>query len=573
MIKIFIAIILSLAIGNASYAADLGCGRDTDLNGTVDNYCPGSDADNDGYTTAQGDCDDNDFDIYPGAYWSGSKVGCSTGYWRTCKADGTGYTACSNATWCPDTSDTAVINGAPASQCIYVDNSGNDTTGDGSYSNPYKTLDKIAALTNGATNLTQGTAVIFKGTGTITGTVTPYSDSTVENEPGSATSRFILAGYPSTSFTTMPKVGWQVQTGNTDYVVYHQFEITYTAGIGVNGGVYVNSSAYADIRGMYVHDVIRPTQNNIGCINIEEDGLGHTVRNNYVANCYGASGANSTHGVNILIFNPRQSDISYNDFYNTDAAMPQAADIEFKHGDYTGTNTIIGNYFSGTVSSDYAIHTQGDIGNEVAYNFITSTKHCVHMENDLDGTKRFNGGSSYHHNTCLSDQSTIVYTPDKLFNINDTQAADECSGNITWGNITFNHNILISSQSTFTGFQFATYGQNAILTDLLAVLTVDYNGYWGTGGDTNPDMSMFSSNSGGSGSCVASGDQGTTYSGFTAIQAAGFEANGVNEDPGFDSSYIAANTNLAGFGYMQPADSGGGGSPVAVGGRAPFRRW
>lgn len=67
---------MALLVASDSIAADLACGVDTDLNGSVDNLCPGLDQDLDGYTSdgsagylglTETDCDDTNIHINPSA--------------------------------------------------------------------------------------------------------------------------------------------------------------------------------------------------------------------------------------------------------------------------------------------------------------------------------------------------------------------------------------------------------------------------------------------------------------------------------------------------------------------------
>ena len=74
---------------------DIGCGRDTNFDGSIDRWCPatnaGLDADNDGFLVAD-DCNDYDPNIYPGIK---DVSGCSAGQYRYCKRDGS-WSSCAN---------------------------------------------------------------------------------------------------------------------------------------------------------------------------------------------------------------------------------------------------------------------------------------------------------------------------------------------------------------------------------------------------------------------------------------------------------------------------------------------
>ena len=159
--KLFL--VLFLFFVSEAMAADIGCGRDTDRNGSVDNYCPGTDQDFDGYAVTQGDCDDTNWQIFPGTLTSS---GCSAGSFRTCAANGSGYNSCKALS-----SMTYSDIGSGATRLFWIGPSGStDLHAGDSYSNPadYRCIgDKTynstcrSDMRNGTNDIPAGTAFLF----------------------------------------------------------------------------------------------------------------------------------------------------------------------------------------------------------------------------------------------------------------------------------------------------------------------------------------------------------------------------------------------------------------------------
>lgn len=125
------------------------------ISGTgCDLLCPGADRDNDGYTpngqagssatsghlpgasSTSIDCDDTNKFIFPGVW---TAIGCTGGQVHQCHATNGTYSSC-----VAPASITCEATGSGV--CHHVDcTSGNDTTGDGTYSLPYKTPPKCQA--------------------------------------------------------------------------------------------------------------------------------------------------------------------------------------------------------------------------------------------------------------------------------------------------------------------------------------------------------------------------------------------------------------------------------------------
>ena len=128
-------VLLALVLPTSTLASDVGCGRDTDGNGTTDALCDEADHDRDGYPEAL-DCDDTDASIFP----SSSHVenvttkGCVDG-WRVCQSDGT-YTPCTQNVvqpYCP----------SQCLQCYYFDKINGNDSNPGTYASPWRTYDKF----------------------------------------------------------------------------------------------------------------------------------------------------------------------------------------------------------------------------------------------------------------------------------------------------------------------------------------------------------------------------------------------------------------------------------------------
>ena len=261
-----IALIL-LFFASSAWAADIGCGKDTDQNASVDAWCTGifncTDEDGDGYcTNGQGpnsgtDCNDQDFFDYPDPA-AGTDSGCSSGQAKACQSDGT-YTACQN--FCP----------SDCLQCYYIDTaSGNDTTGDGSWATPWKTAAMFSDATtppSGHHTRIAGDCFGYKNSGTFGDTVTASGRSVgidLGTIDGNSTNPIRVFGVPGKwpTFDSTGTASFVAIHDGSDYHKISGFKVINSVCNGYTNSVCVASDGSTGTR---LYNLV--TQNNSGADN------------------------------------------------------------------------------------------------------------------------------------------------------------------------------------------------------------------------------------------------------------------------------------------------------------------
>lgn len=553
---------------------DVGCGRDTNMDGSIDNLCPGDDQDNDGYTVAQGDCDDTDYDIWPGASWMGAKAGCSPGYWRTCKADGSGWGSCtddSSSHWCPSSSTTTTTQGAVALNCIYLSPAGSNSTGDGSWGNPYRTLEKFTTGAAGRVQLDAGDAVILLP-GAYTQTTNSYviQDDGSNNYEGTATNRIWVVGYPHYDRTDYPILNHPVQSYLTSYVVVQNLEVQTEQNRTVDylAGIHINEGTYSVVRGNYVHDITRRGNDNIGGIVITAGGVGHDISRNYVTSAYqyGRLVDSVYRGVGILAYRIDDTDVQYNTLVS-DGWTRTIAAIQEKHLNYNTTANHNGNYIYGW---HFGFDLNGGNGRTLDYNLLSDIDDGVVLR-DVGGPGQW-GNTTIQYNTFnLSSTSRAIAVPvTKRYNQANTDSGTDCGADTpTWSDSYFRYNIVYSPDTTFEYQQHGAYKPDDLISPWQSHWVSDYNGVYSA--DTTPVVEWFSTGSSCGATCGGCED-GTSYSSWSAIQASGIESNSTWGDPIFDALLMPSHEDMTAWGYRAILVGGGSDSLNAAGRRPPFRR-
>ena len=599
VVTLFAMLLFACILATNANAADIGCGRDTDRNGNVDNWCPGVDKDFDGYTLAQGDCDDEDWNIQPGRV---TTKGCSAGEYRTCKASGAGYTACvASATtpYCP-TGDHVIKTGQAALNCYYFNAAtGSNATGDGSYANPWQTGEKISTGASGAHSVVAGDAFIFINGGTAYPEFlldTSKKAIWISNKDGTSSNPIYFLGYPGNK----PVMNGRILLYESDYHVVRDFELTPTSAFATdNQDVHMyalGAPNYIDIAGLYIHDTLADRYSNVGCINVAQGGIVPYIHHNYVSNCldkddpFSVYGDQSYSSPNIYVNIPKQSSrIEYNSAINSTYAELgnttwHEACIQEKHMKYEYQNgyrsTIKGNY---CLNAKSLVYSSGAFNRDITNNLFVAGfpqtgegTHAITIASQA-GTFHF-GGTVIENNTTISSgflgiSAAWQYRTDETYSAQAYLEKCSCEYGVdcgatdrlptTWVESTVQKNIIVSTRSTFNPVWIGVYSPDITYTLFTnggdCKYHLDYNGYYSSGSSTLK-LEYFTNNTGCTDYCCSSGSLGSQLSGLANIRsgACGWETNAVQEDPQLASgTYIPANTKMATWGYAGNFTSSG----------------
>ncbi len=533
------------------HAADIGCGRDTDRSGAVDNMCPGSDTDFDGFTVAQGDCDDTDWSIQPGRV---TTKGCSAGEYRTCKASGAGYTACiASATtpYCP-AGDHTTTTGKSALACKYINYSTGNDSNAGTYASPWKTPNKISS-NNGAKYAVQpGDAIIImSGTYPRDAQESSAGDSTLYTiVDGTSTNPVWIVGYPGTK----PIFQGALSMYNTNYNIVRDIEFTNTTA-NTNAIFQVTGSANGqlDVAGLYVHDSRGVRANNFACLHLTQGGVDNYVHHNQVADCF--EGAQYPGGTGIYVGQQDSGErVEYNNCINTDST-PSGGNyhnehcVYEKHLRYNSDAIIKGNY---SVYTNMFLGSSGGMNRTVSNNLAVSCNTGVHLYSSA-GPVYF-GNASIVNNTFICSEAYNV-KPERYYNMDGSTTGgvnEECgSDQPTWAASEFKRNILSSTATNFEAAINAMYRADATYTLWhTAAKWVTADNLYHSSGSSTLKMANFAANNSCATECCSQGSLGTTYTGLAAIQAAGYETGSLQISPSMSAAYISSATGAETWGYM-----------------------
>lgn len=551
------------------YAADIGCGRDTDRSGAVDNYCTGDDADNDGYTTAEGDCDDNNWQVYPGISVTS---GCEAGEYRTCKAAGTGWTSCTataSTPFCPNSADTTTHSGAVALNCYYFDPVGGSNSNAGTYASPWKTLAKISEGQAGVHNPVAGDAFILLG-GSYEKTATVgyggiASTMRVQNKSGTSTNRIWMMNYPGQAPALDDHTAdfESIYFYNSDYWVFSGIEIDGNDIGGkfllIDGDATTANPNYTVMQNMYVHDVdcIRTDDGSCG-MRIQGgtgtgDVMGVVVRNSYFADNIDQEDT-AEGSFSIAVFRAKDLTVENNVFAAT--SPTGASGMMTKHSNPSSSQVVTGNYFFGFTSTSISVQALG-IGapdSHIHHNLFVSSGMTIR---DFGGP-RYVKDVLIEYNTFVNIAYLLGGTIDRGYDADGSSAADTCTGDY-YGPVTIRNNIIHSNAASYPSearlIEISTYGADSNFTTWIT------GGLWSTGSNCYYNsnavalsFALYASNDGNT-SCSGRGNSGNTYT-WAEWQALGQDASSYNEDPTLSSIYKATSTNCAGWGYRNSSTDG-----------------
>lgn len=526
-----------------------------------DMLCGTPDRDNDGAKTAVAcnndvnytDCDDTDPFIYPGVT---TTKGCTGGQLRTCQNNGT-YTACSSTPYCPSSCLT----------CKYISTTGNNSNA-GTFASPW--LDQTnfnTRYSNDEPNpATAGTCYIFRG-GTYS-TTRLYNADTVglffRNKNGTALNPIQILGYPGETVI---------------------FDYPGTSGTKISPIQLYTVSHFAikDIilRNNYLGSNVVSAE---GAIAIEA-GSNITTQRVIANNNEGAGGAN----VAGLVLNGGDNLIAdHNIFVDNQQATanPNSAGVVvFRGNNHLIKKNITG--YTGVTRMGDGIkkkHTNYNETIEISENTVfntlegivsagagTTIKRNRIFENDLGiGLFDLGGPNQYHlaslieYNTLYNNSNSNRIEPELGWNINNTASADRCSSNSSINTITFNKNVIVMNRATlaqdFNFLDVGTYDPDFLYGQFITGgKLISNNNCWHASVAPSPYWGLYESNNGNL-TCSGRGNNGASYTSFSAWQATGRDAQSFYKNPLFDNQFRALDADCKDKGWrtLDSNDSGQG---------------
>lgn len=396
-----------MQFANTAYAADLGCGRDTDRNGSVDTMCPTPDADSDGYTSVLGggtDCDDTKWEIYPGRY---TASGCSAGFSRLCQTSGS-YSSC--------VADASFVCHGSGGSTKFVDDSGPSTTDcstdAGTYADPKDYRCFFNTGMTGYTALGTHDCLVFLG-----GTYSTKWGSAPEkmiytSVTGDSTDRIRLVAMPGQAVYisgagTSPNAIVPVEFVHSNYEI-QGFDIDGNYAVK---GIKVSGVANIWIHGNYVHDTDGACgANNCGQVVLSSPSDNCTVENNDLRNIFDSTDLTNENANSVQIFRGTGNVIKGNTLGSANTTS-QYGCLYYKHCDTSGN----GNY---TVTNNLCFNGSG---HQMTTTCGGGTWTKNRFYGTLDGKHPFNihggsgatflgGASTFSNNTAFGGDGPIVFT-------------------------------------------------------------------------------------------------------------------------------------------------------------------
>lgn len=460
-----IALII-LFFAQSAFAADYQCGLDTDHNNTI-TQCTNGDNDRDGFTTAQGDCDDTNPAIYPGR---STATGCSANEAKQCPLSGTGsYTACSSGGWKPEKCTTP----------YYIATTGSNAAA-GTVGAPWlNTLNFTTYYNVGDRPGTYhdpvaGDCFIFR-TGTYSTTYTYDAGKFLMFLRGksgsSATNPIQIVSFPGEVVNFQPAVvtdAAPVSILQSNYVWLIGFQAHDANGIGYqvgnNGAINYAEGASGKIDGLTIYNIDGNQSGNLAAIHTNNAHF-ISVTNNNIWDVYDRSsfaGAGLTeNNSGIVDFDSSSATFARNQILNTTTGKSNC--IKKKH-----SNTAI--TVRPEVDWNYCYKADGAGG----YTYASSGSWYLH-HNWCDG----NGAGSY----CASFRDyggTTNFTQDSTVEYNDFMSGGfdyrptkVYAGSTTFGNFVSQYNLIKDSRTSGNLISFCHDGPDAYFTDLIASGTIN----------------------------------------------------------------------------------------------------
>lgn len=530
-----------------------------------DLLCLGRDKDNDGYnlTDSPIDCDDTDFFVLPGQYYSTD--------------GGTTYRKCHDTagTWgSPVTSSvTPLCEKTGSGNCYYVSfANGNDTTGNGSFANPWKTLRCVGYWASGAPgcNVTppDGSVVYLLDGGTYTdsynaggnyGTLVMAID---ETRGGTATDKLIIKRYPGATVViqapgSSPSTERSaIRIADADYVELHDLAVTGGYGSPIQYRAESNGANYGKVERLFVYDIDGISENNLA--GIYTNGVTNfTLSRSLIVNVFDLLESSEDPGQqnygNVtawVIFNDDTGGDHSVLYTRTGSTYdPTTADSEkmgcgkFKHGADASTHS--GNLIKGNIC--WNVYTYGF---ESYSSEVTAENNLVVVGRKVAGFLIGEDADSYTQDAVIRFNTVI---DGRLFNIS-SDATGATYHTDPYGPIQVSNNINVDNV-TYAGDEYGVsldqYASDAQVAIMDAAMTMGDNCYYNSAASYKWNIGGAPSGSGGHG---PAGNAGTATTSLATWQSVIADSNSFLEDADLDASHRATSANCDDKGWRLVAD-------------------
>lgn len=537
-----IILLIILFFIETAYAADYQCGLDTDHSGTItqcSNAVRGSfDNDRDGFTVADGDCDDTDPNIYPGR---STHTGCSANEAKQCPLSGTGtYTACSSGGWKPEKCTTP----------YYVDGATGNNANPGTVGSPwlnqlcftsyYNVPDRPACYHDPVA----GDCFVFR-TGTYSTTYAYDAQGFVlflRGKSGTSGSPIQAVAFPGevvnikTTDATRPALS--ILQGNYDWLIGLQVHDSLGIGYqtGNNGGINYASGTGGKIDGNLIYNIDGDQSGNLAGIH-SNGNTNLQISNNQIYDVYdrtSLAGSGLTENNSAIVdFDSTNLRIARNQILNTTAGRSNC--IKKKH-----SNTAI--LTRPEVDWNYCYKADGSDG----YTYAASGSWYLHNNwcdgnvagsscasfRDYGGTTNFTQDSNIEYNDFMS--GGLDYRPTKVY-----------VGSTTFGNFTTRYNLVVDNRSSGNIISFCHDGPDSYFTDLIASGTINTGSnklQYSTDCYYAPNLGSFSvdifSQTSGASNYCDSGNTAGPLGATTTTFGAWAEPASINANPSVDSNGV-----------------------------------
>lgn len=568
LVGIILSAVMFLTWTATVYAADTANATclDTDNDGVFDVLKASGmpDRDCDGYTTAQGDCDDTNYRVWPGEWIT---TGCSAGQYKQCDAGGSGsYGSCT----ADSAIDESTNSGGGGGHRYYVDAGTGNNANTGTFASPWADYSRVCNYESVGlrpanwVDLAPGDVVYLKGTTNLTATYASGGSigsvfCRLENTQAGNSShpvRFYRLPGSTAEIRSSGSVIFQFEGGGAGYVHFKRL-----AG-GFSGGgkfIYLNwGGNNSTLEGLNLYDSTCPA-----------DGNGDNC--NHIGSAAGAK--------NLTIVRNRFGEIYDPDYYSNNVSMIVHFDTDnniIRYNQFIMPNAW--NYGGVRRSQGWKVKKDQNNGSTIGAWF--EYNRGINLSGFMAETcEKY---SHVTHNLCINCEG--LYNASNLGSgANQTYSDHDVSYNtfvssiassgstlgFQWshtldnpGPTNFDHNIIVGASGS-NAVQIMNYGTNTQFSTVCGgagpsctsgLLTFGNNCYYSTG--TAPSYNLFSD--------VGSGSAGATYSFGNWIGTVGLDATSHNENPSLDSYQRATSSNCASRGWSLQSEAGPTPTPTAT---------